>query len=101
MYLFKIQKKRLWEQGIGFVEEYRTEEKTILKKKLQYKLNLSEINDKIKNRRINQKAGGTKKYFRLFYSIDSGAKISAFKFMPADCTKKYCKFHCANIPISL
>ena len=46
MYLFKIQKKRLWEQGIGFVEEYRTEEKTILKKKLQYKLNLSEINDK-------------------------------------------------------
>ncbi len=66
MYLFKIQKKWLWEQGIEFVEEYRTEEKTILKKKLQYKLNLSEINDKIENRRINQKAGGAKKYFRLF-----------------------------------
>ena len=29
------------------------------------------------------------------------SKGSIFKFMPADCTKKYCKFHCANIPISL
>ena len=42
-----------------------------------------------------------KLYFSLLNRIESGVKRSAYSFMVSNCTKKYCKFHCANIPISL